>query len=1152
MSDNIDELLQWCERARVILAKTGGKKQEAAAKFDSELASVRVKLERLIEIAGESTPVVQGFITALGTIASKALGLSGVDDKKNAGKEGQKRLREQAKVISADLMQLGKQIDASKPAKAILDARERFFAESARSRIRAGELGTQPHANTMMVAGVLAFIGNLEQRVRSEAPYQDPAKCDEATRLIAEKVAQLVRQMEVEAKSERNLDEKHAKAKPQVEDRRAIAQRLLDEGQLSGELTKEMQTRLETTLREIDTKASADLWTDALTLCMKLPTASECKKAFLLTKVSLNKNFAKELKQCEDAFKLMSPVLDAATLEQEQTRYNQFLGEGKGDGLNVGKMTRMIEDWAALTTARTKEKTDLAKEIADLEAQLGRREATVGLPQKAENARQFELVTSLRDQLLFTAARQAGATLKRQLVAQRPAVEDERAWRDLLPGAAKLVTDLGTKGVGPNVAPQLQADARRLATALSPETIARLTAVRDWQPLLTAHKQAKDFLAGLGKETKKFADFEPQRKPLDDDMAREWAKVESNFNDFTGIAKIAKVDAAPMLRPLRGELDALKREWAEWLANTTRESKTTIKTTKDKVAALLLKVDALAHDDILKAEAARQADDAGRARFDSARITFENKELSALKLVDVIKGQELTKRKEALASDDKKSWDDRIKALGLLAKEAAEAAAASRIALGNTNSILAEAIGVQKLKLAELRKVMNAKKGVDIKKFAPLLDGLNTELLNLELLTTTQNMSAAKANDRLLGELSARIANLKSLVEHGSTFEDYGKSLARYTESIAQLKTDGLPSVAADTATALNEQLATLKTDLYSMEPGKAAVAMRAMAAAIADAQTELQGIRNQQDKVVLAASDCQRRVAAFAKLGLADAYRQSLESRVAEAQQRSKVARELPTALRELETIQAELAEVEANPQAALARQKTLLAEQHATLKLKREWEGRLAVVQNSVMKRLNAALKGGGDKSQKDEVDRMVAMAEKAVKTNKDYERGLHLLTQVEGRVAQIERNPEGTALGDRKALPKHVEGYATNVIQLRSALDNFVAKAAEKVTDPAKQKVVLDALRKQVDPLTIRLNPGLFTLSVQDLVDDKLPDTRRREAREQALARVRETLAFLTTHPTMVKLGNNPIVPLQADMRALDASLTRLEAHLRAAVR
>lgn len=1159
MSNDLEQMLMWCNRARMILSATGSKKQKAVMAFDRKLGEVRVKLQRLIEVAGESSEIVQRFTRTLDQIAVKAGGLRDVDDPMYRGEKGQNDLRVEAMKITQELTTLGNDITKHKPAKELLEEREPFFQGIAEARKRLKELGTQELANPSAVEKELGFIEFAEERVRTDPEYLKRGKCKSLMQLINGRVERLASSI----KSARKLDVAQAKAKPLVEDRCGAAQRLLDEGTITGRLSPEMKETLEKTLQEIDKLCTADQWTEALKLCKKLPSAAECDKAHLLKTSALKKALPKELKLCDQTLEELGGLLHVSAIEQEHSVYNQLIAEGGTGELSPTQITalnkkilKLVNGWQSLKKNLEEQKAQLELAIVDLEKRLKRREGLLGASLTDQNARQLELVVSLRDELLFKDALQVAGTASRQLDAQRPAMEDGRAWRKVAGGAAQLATDLIEQSGIQNVSPELQAEARGLAKGLQQDAVGRLTEACDWKTLLLAYQQAQSFLKALPKRIEKFASFNDRREELDKDMAPEWEKVEQALKKVGESARKAGASPDPLLQPYRTELGQLKQGWKEWLDNTARESKSTIKGTKAGVAALLLKIDGLDDPETLASEVGKQAEAQGRKLFNEARDAFVGKELQALLRVDALKGAELKKRLEELASDDKrdepgKPWAKRIEAVGQLAQEAISAANESKINLARGNKALAESVQSRKLELQGLREAMK-KDGVDVKKFGPMFEVLEADIANLELLATTGNMTAAKVNDRLLLELSARLRNLKTLATNSSTFKDYSATIDRHTESIAELKNDGLENVAPETYTALNEQLATMQSELYGLEPKAAAETMRKMALAIEEARKQLETIRSRQGEAVLAAAECLRLVAAFAEQGFADVYRKSLESRVAAARERARVASELPAALRDFAAIKAELKEIETNPDLALKRQKGVLADEHATQKLKTEWESRLEVVNGSVLKRLRAALKSGGDDDQKAEVERMIAMAKKAVKKNKDYERGLRLLTQVEGRVAQIERNPEGTALGDRKALPKHVENYSANVIKLRQALESFVSKAVEKVTNPQRQTALRDALLKQVDPLTLQLNPGTFKIPLTSLLDKDLPDTKRREAREQALSRLRGTVGFISTHPTMVKLANNPVLPIHKDLQALDASLTRLEAHLRASVR
>jgi hypothetical protein len=247
-----------------------------------------------------------------------------------------------------------------------------------------------------------------------------------------------------------------------------------------------------------------------------------------------------------------------------------------------------------------------------------------------------------------------------------------------------------------------------------------------------------------------------------------------------------------------------------------------------------------------------------------------------------------------------------------------------------------------------------------------------------------------------------------------------------------------------------------------------------------------------------------------------------------------------------------AELTQLEKDPKVALARQKQLLADDHAQAKLKKEYTSQLEVFKSKSKPRAERAIKGAnGDESQVAELDRMIKLAEKAA-SGGDFERALQRLAQAEMRVQQIERNPQGTALGDRKALPQHAAAYGAEINKLRSTLDDFLVKSAELVPDPALNKKVSAVLTPMVAKLKQQLNPRLFDLLVERLTNDKLEQAERREARAQALERLREARAFITSDPMMVQMGLNPIAPLEPVQRVLNSSLNRLEAHLRSAIR
>ena len=242
---------------------------------------------------------------------------------------------------------------------------------------------------------------------------------------------------------------------------------------------------------------------------------------------------------------------------------------------------------------------------------------------------------------------------------------------------------------------------------------------------------------------------------------------------------------------------------------------------------------------------------------------------------------------------------------------------------------------------------------------------------------------------------------------------------------------------------------------------------------------------------------------------------------------------------------------QAEADPKAAMARQRTVMQQQHADERLKKEYEGRLDAIKRTVLPRAEKAVDdAGGDPGQINELSQMIKSAEKTAKGG-DYERAVQTLVRAENRVSEIEKNPAGTALGDRHALDKHLQTFATQVQALRDDLDAFVEASVQEVPE-ASREAVREPLLTAVQQAKTQLNPRVFDPYVPTIGDIKAEKARRRDMRDQALQRLREVRIYLTSNPTLTKLALNPIRPVAGAMKLVDSSLTRLEAHLRSAIR
>lgn len=434
-----------------------------------------------------------------------------------------------------------------------------------------------------------------------------------------------------------------------------------------------------------------------------------------------------------------------------------------------------------------------------------------------------------------------------------------------------------------------------------------------------------------------------------------------------------------------------------------------------------------------------------------------------------------------------------------------------------------------------------------------MFETLGNELKDLLALTDTANLSAAQANRLLLSSMAERLDRLVMLIENSSAFEDTEKALVSSQEALNELKSDGLAKEAASTAEALELQLATLVDEVYGMEPAAAGQAVTAMKQAIAAARLELAAIQTLREKLDELAQATKLRIAEFAQKAVAPTYRKSLEQRLQAAIKLGLAPEQITAAISQLTVIGTELTEIALDPQIALSKQKLLLADEHGQARLKKEYEQQLLVVRSKSVPRAERAVKAAdGDEGQLTELGRMIKLAEKAAKDGANYERALQVLGQVEARVQQIEQNPQGTGLGDRKALPKHAADFGAGVNALRGKLDTFLQDATAEVTDPAAKDKLGKSLGPLVHRLKMQLNPRVFDTLIERIVDDQVPIADRREARAQALDRLRETRSFVTGHPMMVKLAVNPVAPLEPEQRELDRRLTRLEAHLRSAIR
>lgn len=1160
---DIATLMEWCRKAREILAETG-KSGKRAQQFEKALLDVQQRLQELKELAGQ-TPLVKQFHDEFERLAADANRL----DQTIKGKPiPPKEKREKAKKVLADLEKLDKSIAGSKPAKETLEVRRKFFVETKRVRDRLQEESTHPLANTTQIEQLLEMVANAEEQVRSDPLYVDNKRVEQKTKDVAGYLAGLVRR-EVQSKVQaQQLDLKQQDAKGRYPTQRVVVQRTLDELDGIGQLTPEMKSRLEKALQAAEGLAAKSDWIGAMAELAKAPTREQCSSAFLGAVPKVKEKFAEELQQIDHALQLLESVLDEGRLGQFRAQRNQLLSQIAQGGDSIKQITAERQKLKAFVEqlAQSRREGDECLNavkllIGTLKPKVAAHADKVSLVTEQENQRQFELVLALREQRQHAEALSAAQALERALqsAAQTQAVAAHQAWKKVEGELRGQDFINGLKIAGGNLG--LPADVREQAATLlrriGQAQLDQKALVRDWTGLTELHAEVRETLAGLGKAQKDFGDFAPQRLKADQAMKLKWTEVEQALGKLQQSLTQAGADADPALQPLRASLKTLQGEWALKLASASSALDLAQPDSEKAVAGLLQQIAAAGQAKAIEATRRAQREAQGAQAFREALALLEQTELAALRGASSSQAMalatELTglEKKLDLETDPEAPWAGRIGELAQIKKRIVQATTQAGQECTTINQGLTDRITKLRQSLQTAQQSLKQKIGGGAGKFEPLFTALRGELDSLELLTKTTNKSAAEGNTALITALEKRVQQLLDAINVGSDFEGVQTGIKQLRTDIDKLDKAGLKKEAEATSTKLNQQYTDLEATIYGLEPAAMTQALATLRTALATAQTELTDIQDNRRKLDLLANGCVQRIQAFARQGFAEAYRKSLEQRVSAARKKGLVAAELVAAIAELEALAVELTGIEADPTQALKHQTQLLADQHAQAKLRREWESKSTVVEKTVLPRADRAVEdAGGDTGQVDEAKRMLKMAKKAADGG-NFERALQVLTQLEARVAQIERNPAGTGLGDRKALPKHVEAYSAEVMKLRQAFDGFVKAALAKV--PSEQQgLVQPVLERTVQGLKARLNPGLFKLATDVLTDSKAEAGRRREAREEALARLRETVSFINTHPTMDKLKVNPIAPLQGDLRVLDAALTRLEAHIRASVR
>lgn len=1177
---DIKALKAWCKKARDIIGKGYGGDAKAMTKEidgvsnllkhlsrqtgDTDKLVFAAALDRFRDLSDRHKVLTEAYEKAVAErdkIKKKSGERAAADEAVHQAREAVRGLIAQTKALHDDLV-----------ADAPLVRAVHFFEVSMREMERQIlDEKAKPLSDTKTLDAALQTIADRKREVEVLA---DPAQIERITVEAKSAALRVILEARQTSADRRKQEQRQSKARAGAEARLLNAQELLAELTSSGQLLPSIAQRFQSAIQQAELLHAQEKWIEGKELLKALPARADCIKAFKEAMKESAVDFGRELEEINVALAALKLQSDTATWERYGAATRLLQGRAgdssrKGRGREVATLVADIRSHVAAMKQEIQDAVEAEARLMGLLPQLRstaqRLEPIVPLNRSEENQRQIELIEVMQADRRWKEAEDTALLLQASMIQQDN--PDHARWLRAKTGLGErsfIHNGLRLAVGNPQATPVLKDVAQSLLERIETSRLEVLEQARDWTSLMAVHDEADRFVRDLEKNIAAVKGFAAGRQEASEAVAPRLKRCADALFELERALQGARADVPPVVDPLKASLERLKTEWKRRVDSAADASDLNQPQIEQDLNALL--------QTILKANVGKnlaqtvfsQRDEAGRAAFEKARTALENKSLRPLDQVSVAEAAQLraeisrllaaAARDREEGADPSQRWSERSQALEAIGERATEALAEAAQQCADRNLVLGGKADAVALTLSAAKEQLRSKGfwASLAHRYEPMFTLLEEELEGLRQLLTTTNVTAAEGNARLLEDLKSRADELVRLAMHNEDLDGREGRVAAAEKRLKALRDRGLAKLAAESDSALSDQLKALQRDMFGMEPRVLNETLDEFTQTIDAADKVLTGIEKQKDKVAEMEANLRPRIAKLrSSTGVAAGYFNALLERVGAAVKQAGQPQELRSALLALEGIGNEVTEAEADTARALARQKLLNVEEHAQNRLKSEYAGRLETIESTILPRATKAVRAaGGDSGQLDELGRMVKQAKKLADGG-NWEQALQTLLKTQLRVAEIEKNPAGTALGDMSALPKHLETFASQVGALREELGTFVETALTKVPESAR-----DALRKPltdaVQKVKTQLNPRLFDLYIPDITTKSRPMPERRAARDEALRRLRELQVFITTQPTVVKLADNPILPLRGHLRLVDSSLTRLEAHLRAAIR
>ncbi|UXH76189.1 hypothetical protein [Roseateles amylovorans] len=737
--------------------------------------------------------------------------------------------------------------------------------------------------------------------------------------------------------------------------------------------------------------------------------------------------------------------------------------------------------------------------------------------------------------------------LATDLERMRQNTEDlHRQWQAVAPSMVDLLAELDAQAADPTAPQDLRDAAARQSARLA--STAALVEAREWAGLLDLHASARQTLDGFQSAKEAFLSFSEAREAGDMKARSEFKRLRTRFDTLGQTLTAGQVEPARMLAPLERQLVAIESAWSGKWVSASNNAALDLGTTLLALAQLEKQAVAAGSPEGVRQARDAQRQDEERGRFDAVRRSLENA-MALLESLDPVQARRLRDEADRIGDDAGTPWSERVRALE-------RTSAAIDAAVTTAQALCSARKEAMALKCQAMEVQLDAqwnelvKSGGEGKKFEGMFQAMRDELADLAVMARSPNLEAAKRNEAAINALDVRMGELRNQSLDG---KDPFQSVTDALEDLKKRLKDQdarLQANVPSTLVSLKKRLADVQGALYTTDVADSLKELAALQSALEQAVAEATLHEAKRQGIHASIPILQRRIEVMRSDGRAPDYCRDLQRRLEDVKQQAEMPDRLHTASSALDRLRADVETAIQRPEEALAKQKALLLEVQNQQLLQTQWTAALKVFRSTKRPRAAAAVEApGGDPSQLEEVDRLLALAQTSAQVG-DHAEALRRLKLCEQRAAEVVADPSGPGIGARRALPQNARQYGDAARQMIDALQAFPGQVSAKV--PGLPPAVLDRITQATDSFAARFDATLFDSHAALLSDGKAAIRTRRADREQALEKVRGLQSLLIDHPVLTGLRVNPIsVQLHQAARRLSQRLTSLEANIRRSV-